>query len=263
MKINKLYIGTNLKMYKSIRETTEYLKCLLAKTKDLSREELCLFVIPSYTSLQAASLAVDRKYIRLGAQNMFWADMGQFTGEVSPLMLKEIGIDIIEIGHSERRQYFGETDFTVNKKVLASLRHGFTALICVGETNEEKSLNITVERIRQQVKVALNEVREDQVSNIWIAYEPVWAIGEHGVPATADYVNDVHGVIRGVLQEIFPIAGSDIPILYGGSVNPGNAPELIRQPEINGLFIGRSAWDALSYNDLIREILPVWSVKNK
>ncbi|MGE5582912.1 MAG: triose-phosphate isomerase [Bacillota bacterium] len=257
----KLYLGTNLKMYKNIKQTIDYLNGLSEVTKDISREEICLFVIPSFTSLYASSLEINQNIIKLGAQNMFWEDFGQFTGEVSPLMLKEIGVQIIEIGHSERRQHFGETDFTVNKKVIASLKHGFTSLICVGETGLDKQLNITIERLRLQLKIALNGVREEQTPNIWIAYEPVWAIGEQGVPARADYAGDIHRGLRETLWEIFPNNGGNIPLLYGGSVNHKNAVEFICQSEIDGLFIGRSAWEIWSFNSLIREVIPVWRTK--
>lgn len=257
----KLYIGTNLKMYKNIEQTTGYLKSLAAVTRDIAAAELCLFVIPSFTALYPAALAVNSSPIMLGAQNMFWEDRGQFTGEISPPMLKEIGVTIVEIGHSERRQHFGENDFTVNKKVLAGLGHGLVSLVCVGETGPEKQLNIAVERLRQQLKIALNGVREEQTARVWIAYEPVWAIGEQGVPATADYAGYIHLELRKVLCEMFPAGGQAIPLLYGGSVNERNAEALISQPQIDGLFIGRAAWDAANFNHIIRQVIPLWKAK--
>ena len=134
----KLYFGSNLKMYKNIKDTVEYLQKLVENTKDISREEIELFIIPSYTTLESATKNVDRAYVKLGAQNMCWEDEGQFTGEISPLMLKELGLDLVMIGHSERRHMFGETDVEENKKVKAALNHGFTTLLCIGETAEEK-----------------------------------------------------------------------------------------------------------------------------
>ena len=128
----KLYLGTNLKMYKNNRETMEYLSLLTAFTKDIDRSSLELFVIPSFTSLADASRFVDHDRIRIGAQNMHWAESGQYTGEISPLMLKELGIDIVELGHSERRHVFGETDNLINLKALSAAEHGFTVLLCVG-----------------------------------------------------------------------------------------------------------------------------------
>lgn len=261
MKLEKLYLGTNLKMYKTTRETSDYLRSLVELTSDLPRTDLCTFVIPSFTALSQAK-AIAGNLIEIGAQNMCWEDTGQFTGEISPLMLKELGIQLVEIGHSERRQHFGESDPIVNKKVLAGLGHGFTALICVGETAEDKNFQVAVEKIRQQVKIALHGVTEEQLSRVWIAYEPVWAIGVHGTPAKAEYANEIHKEIKKVLVEMFAETGARIPVLYGGSVNMGNAVELISQPEIDGLFIGRAAWDAGEFNKIIRATLSSWQTKN-
>jgi len=259
--MKRLYIGTNLKMYKNIRETCDYLAQLEALTRDLDRDEVCLFAIPSYTALHAASGVVSRGAIMLGAQNMHWEEKGQFTGEISPPMLQEIGIEIAEIGHSERRQLFGESDETVNKKVHAALRHGFTALICVGETAREKELGVADERLRIQVKIALHQVEEANLDRIWVAYEPVWAIGVQGIPAEPEYANEKHQVIRTVLKELFPQKGREVPILYGGSVHLANALSFISQPEVDGLFIGRFAWNAESFNELIRAVLLAWRTK--
>lgn len=249
----KLYFGSNLKMYKNIHDTVEYLQDLAAYTKDISRDEIELFIIPSYTTLESATKNVDRTYVKLGAQNMCWEDEGQFTGEISPLMLKELGLDLVMIGHSERRHVFGETDMEENKKVKAALDHGFTTLLCIGETAEEKNYGISAEVLRTQLKVGFNDVPQTQISNIWVAYEPVWSIGVNGTPATADYAEEMHKVIKQTLLEIFGSAGADIPVLYGGSVNPGNANELIVQPSIDGLFTGRAAWQADKFDKLIRD----------
>lgn len=248
----KLYFGSNLKMYKNIKDTTEYLKALADYTKDLSREEIELFIIPSFTTLESASHCYDRQYIKLGAQNMCWEEEGQFTGEISPLMLKELGLDLVMIGHSERRHVFGETDVEENKKVKAALDHGFTALLCIGETGEEKEFGISPEVLRTQLKIGFHDVPVSQVPKIWVAYEPVWSIGVNGTPATADYAEEMHKVIKACLREIFGEAGDDIPVLYGGSVNPGNCEELIVQPSIDGLFTGRAAWQADKFDRLIR-----------
>ncbi len=249
----KLYFGSNLKMYKNIHDTVEYLQNLVEYTKDLSRDEIELFIIPSYTTLDSAVKSVDRTYVKIGAQNMCWEDEGQFTGEVSPLMLKEIGIDLVMIGHSERRHVFGETDIEENKKVKAALNHGFTTLLCIGETAEEKSYGISPEVLRTQLKIGFHDIPVLQIPNIWVAYEPVWSIGVNGTPATADYAEEMHKVIKQTLLDIFGDAGADIPVLYGGSVNPGNASELIVQPSIDGLFTGRAAWQADKFDKLIRD----------
>ena len=157
------------------------------------------------------------------------------------------------IGHSERRHVFGETDAEENKKVKAALNHGFTTLLCIGETAEEKDFRISAEVLRTQLKVGFHDVPVSQVDKIWVAYEPVWSIGVNGTPATADYAEEMHKVIKGCLREIFGEEADKIPVLYGGSVNPGNANELIVQPSIDGLFTGRAAWDADKFDKLIRD----------
>lgn len=240
-------------MYKNIADTVEYLKKLVENTKDISRDEIELFIIPSYTTLESAVQNVDRRYVKLGAQNMGWEDQGQFTGEISPLMLKELELDLVMIGHSERRHVFGESDAEENKKVKASLAHGFKTLLCIGETAEEKEFGISAEILRKQLKIGFHGVSADQVQNIWVAYEPVWSIGVNGTPATSDYAEKMHQVIKNCLKEIFGEGAEQIPVLYGGSVNPGNANELIVQPSIDGLFVGRAAWDADKFDVLIRD----------
>lgn len=249
----KLYFGSNLKMYKNISETLAYLQDLVQYTKDISRDEIELFIIPSYTSLESASSKIDRNFVRLGSQNMCWEDKGQFTGEISPLMLKELGLDLVMIGHSERRHVFRETDIEENQKVRSALNHGFTALLCIGETAEEKSFGISAEVLRTQLKIGLHNVPLDQINQIWVAYEPVWSIGVNGTPASSDYAEEMHRVIKTCLYELFGSAADSIPVLYGGSVNPENANQLIVQPSIDGLFVGRAAWNADKFNTLIRD----------
>lgn len=251
----KLYFGSNLKMYKNIRDTILYLERLQQLTKDLNRDDYNLFIIPSYTSLEQASTKIDQNLIWLGAQNMCWEDYGQFTGEISPLMLQELGLKIIELGHSERRHIFHEDNEMLRKKVNASLSHGFTTMLCIGETGEQKEYGISDETLRIQLKTGLFDVRKEYIPNLWIAYEPVWAIGVNGKPVSTEYAQKKHSVIRTTLIEIFGEQGADIPLLYGGSVNPENAVELIVQPDIDGLFVGRSAWDADKFNMLIRNAI--------
>lgn len=263
-RLDKLYLGTNTKMYKTIADTVEFLKRLDDLTADISRDLLELFVIPSYTALDQARRTVKEEYIKLGAQNMCWEDEGQFTGEISPLMLKEIGINIIEIGHSERRHIMGETDDIEKKKVSTALRHGFTPLLCIGETLEQKNYKISDETLKIQLKIGLNEVSEQEARNIWIAYEPVWAIGVNGIPADEGYANEKHGIIKDTLVEMFgKEIASDIPVLYGGSVNPQNAEPLIKEESIDGLFIGRSAWQADNFYKIIQSVLPLFKLKRK
>lgn len=254
--MKKLYMGTNTKMFKTRAETTEFLQALHALTADISREALELFVIPSFTTLEAARKCVPAASIRLGAQNMGWEERGQFTGEISPLMLEELGIEIVEIGHSERRHVLHETDEEENRKVLCALSHGFTALLCIGETGEQKAWGISDEVLRTQLKIGLHGVTAEQAAQLWVAYEPVWAIGVSGVPASKEYAAEKHVVIRRTLAELCgEEAAARIPLLYGGSVNSENAVPLSLQPNIDGLFIGRSAWNAESFNEIIRSVM--------
>jgi len=247
----KLYFGSNLKMYKTISETVDYLHKLVENTKGISREEIELFIIPSYTALEAAAREVNQGFVKLGAQNMCWEDEGQFTGEISPVMLKELGIELVMIGHSERRHVFGETDYVVNRKIKAGLAHGFTTLLCVGETKQQKEFGISAEILKTQLKIGLNGVELEHLSDIWIAYEPVWSIGVNGIPASAAYAEQMHKIIKRTIVEIWGKTAAQIPVLYGGSVNSGNANQLIAQPSIDGLFVGRSAWDADAFGRLI------------
>jgi L-erythrulose 1-phosphate isomerase len=256
-RLDKLYMGTNTKMYKTIYDTKNYLSRLDELTKSIDSDKLELFVIPSFTALDAAVQTTKGGKIRIGAQNMGWEDEGQFTGEVSPLMLKEIGIQIVMIGHSERRHILGETDQEEEKKVSKSSSHGFTTLLCIGETLEEKNYNLCDEVLRTQIKIGLHSITKEQAKLLWIAYEPVWSIGVNGIPADESYADERHRVIKDALIELLgQEVGSDIPVLYGGSVNYSNAELLIQMPNIDGLFIGRSAWDADNFSKIIHSVFP-------
>lgn len=253
--MKKLYFGSNLKMYKTAAQTQEYLQQLANLTAERDREKTELFIIPSYTSLPDAVKTVRSDQIILGAQNMCWEEEGQFTGEISPLMLKELGIRLVMIGHSERRHVFGETDQEENEKVKAALNHGMTALLCIGETGEQREYGVSEEALRTQLKIGLHNVAPVRMDQLWIAYEPVWSIGVNGIPASAEYAEKMHRTIKDMLGELFGGAGSNIPVLYGGSVNSENACELITLPSVDGLFVGRSAWQAADFNTLIRAAL--------
>lgn len=250
----KLYFGSNFKMYKNIRDTEEYLQAITDATKNIDRNEVQFFFIPSYTSLESASKMSIRDQFMLGAQNMCWESEGQFTGEISPEMLKELNLDLVMIGHSERRHGFGESDKIENKKVKKALEYGFTTLLAIGETAEEKSFGVSSEILRTQLKVGLHGVTAEQLKErVWIAYEPVWSIGVNGTPAPVDYAQEMHHVIRKCLVEMFGEAGEEVPLLYGGSVNLQNGSELIVQPDINGLFTTRTAFQVESFSRLIRD----------
>lgn len=251
----KLYFGSNFKMYKNIKDTEEYLQAITKATENIDRNEIQFFFIPSYTSLETASRSSVRNSFMLGAQNMCWEDEGQFTGEISPVMLKELGLDLVMVGHSERRHGFGEDDYTENKKVRKALDSGFTVLLCIGETAQEKEFGISAEVLRTQLKVGLHGVTKDQIDRVWIAYEPVWSIGVNGTPAPVDYAEEMHKVIKDCLSELFQEEGRQIPALYGGSVNPSNSNALITQPDIDGLFTTRTAFNVDAFAKLIRDAI--------
>ena len=264
MKLSQLFFGTNLKMYQTASETAAFLGELAQLTADLREEPVVRFVIPSFPSLPAAG-AVERNGIRLGAQNMHWENAGQYTGEVSPLMLRDLGcIDLVEIGHSERRQLFGETNQQCNQKVLSALANGFTALLCVGETAAEKYYSISDETLAIQLKVGLADVSpaEIAVGRVWIAYEPVWAIGVNGKPAPPAYVQERPQRLRLLLRELYPGQCCSVPLLYGGSVNSENASAYIGLEDVDGLFVGRAAWNASAFDALLRQVYAVWKEKD-
>ncbi|MDO5424240.1 MAG: triose-phosphate isomerase [Eubacteriales bacterium] len=249
----KLYFGSNFKMYKDGRATREYLQAMMEAVGQIDRERVQFFFIPSFTSLESAARCEAREAFLLGAQNMCWEEEGQFTGEISPGMLKELGVDLVMVGHSERRHGFGETDEMVNRKVRKALEWGFTTLLCVGETASEKEFGVSVETLRRQLKIGLHGVTEEQVGKVWIAYEPVWSIGVQGTPAPVDYAQEMHREIRGCLGELFGEMGREIPVLYGGSVNAGNGVDLITQEDIDGLFTTRTAFQVESFAGLIQK----------
>jgi len=242
------WIGTSWKMNKTLAEAQAFAEGLAAA--DASRDaRIQRFVIPPFTAVREVKALLASTSVKVGAQNMHWQDAGAWTGEVSPLMLKDCNLDLVELGHSERREHFGETDETVGLKVEAAVRHGLTPLICIGETLADREGGRATQVLAQQVRGALARLDSVQkTAEILLAYEPVWAIGEHGIPATADYANARHGEIAAVAQDVL---GRRVPCLYGGSVNPQNCAELIACPDIDGLFIGRSAWHVDGYLDIL------------
>ena len=252
--MKQVYLGTNWKMHKTIRESEEYAK-LLKEATDTIPDRFTIFIIPPFLSLPRVSEILSGTRIRVGAQNMHWEPQGAYTGEVSPLMLREIGIQMAEIGHSERRQYFGETDFTVNKKVLSALRHGLTPLVCVGEPAIEKDYGTGREYVLRQVFISLKDVSPEDLSKIMLAYEPVWSIGESGVPAEPEYAEAMHTWIRRSLADRYGEEQAEtVPILYGGSVNPKNAAPFFLRKNVDGLFIGRAAWEVRGFLGIIHDM---------
>ena len=232
----KTIIAGNWKMNKTpagARQLIEELKPLIAKTKWCD----IVLCVP-FVDIPAAIKATKGAKIAVGAENMHYEASGAYTGEISADMLTELGVKYVIIGHSERRQYFAETDTTVNKKIHAALKAGLRPIVCVGESLEQRDLGITIEHIRLQVKAALYGVEPASVKRIVIAYEPIWAIGT-GRTATADQAEEVCGAIRDCIREMYGarIARS-VTIQYGGSMNAGNAAELLSKPNVDGGLIG-------------------------
>ena len=242
------WIGTSWKMNKTRAEARAFAEALAASPVSGS-DAARLFVIPPFTSIATAADGLAGTRVQIGAQNMHWADKGAWTGEISAAMVKDAGATIVELGHSERRAFFNETDETVALKTEAAVKAGLLALVCVGDTHEEFRAGRTAEALHRQVSAALSRVSApDQVV---IAYEPVWSIGENGTPAEPDFVERQHGLLKDLTGSI---TGRPLDILYGGSVNPQNCVALASQPNIDGLFIGRSAWQAEGFIDIVESV---------
>ena len=234
-------IAGNWKMNKTPSEAIALINELIPLVK--TEESDVVFCVPFVDIKDAVELTKDTN-IKIGAQNMYFEDKGAFTGEISPGMLKELGIDYVIIGHSERRQYFNETDDTVNKKVLKAYEVGFTPIICCGETLEQREEGITLEWITGQIKAAFKDVTKEQAKTAVVAYEPIWAIGT-GKVATTEQAQEVCGTIRNVLKDIYDDETADaIRIQYGGSVSADSAPELFAMPDIDGGLVGGASLKA-------------------
>ena len=246
---NKVIAG-NWKMYKDLNESAELLNGLKTKLAVLPNGVKAI-VCPPFTSLALAQKLLEGSPIALGAQNMYHEDEGAFTAEVSPKMLKSVGCKYVILGHSERRQYFKETNEFINKKAKKALVSGLIPIICVGETLEEREKNITDQVVTTQVKGCLQDISAVDVEKSIIAYEPVWAIGT-GKVATPQQAQDVHKLIRGLLSKLYSSATAEkIIIQYGGSVKPDNAKELLHQPDIDGALVGGACLKADSFAAIV------------
>jgi triosephosphate isomerase len=248
------WVGTSWKMNKTLAEALAFAEGLAAANADAD-PRIQRFLIPPFTAIREVKARLAATWVKVGAQNMHWAEFGAWTGEISPRMLVDCGMDLVELGHSERREHFGETDATVGLKVEAAVRHGLTPLICIGETLADREGGRADDVLAEEVRGALSVLSPAQrAAPILLAYEPVWAIGEHGIPATAEYADARQAEIIKVAESLL---GRPVPCLYGGSVNPGNCAELASCPHINGLFIGRSAWDVAGYLDILARVSAV------
>ena len=254
--MRKPLIVGNWKMNNTTAESVDLTEKLKRLIKDMAVVEVV--VAPPFTSLDKVRDAIKGSNIKLGAQNLFWEDKGAYTGEVSPLMIRDLDCEYVIIGHSERREYFKESDEIINKKIKAALRNKLKAIVCVGETLKEREESKTIEVIESQIRKGLegilsSELRTtDREMRLVIAYEPVWAIGT-GRNATPAQANEVHTYIRKLLSQIFNEGiASNIKILYGGSVKPSNSAELMSEKEIDGALVGGASLEADSFAEIVR-----------
>jgi triosephosphate isomerase (TIM) len=247
--MRKPIIAGNWKMFKTVTETEEFLNDLKSAVAGVEKVEVV--VCPPFTSLAKALELTKGTNIKVGAQNMFYEDKGAFTGEVAPGMLKDLGCHYVIIGHSERRQYFGETNETVNQKLKAAFIHGIIPILCVGEKLEDREKGITESLIKEQVEKALEGLTPEQIKSLVIAYEPVWAIGT-GKTASKEDAQQVIGFIRGVVYGLYGAIANEVRIQYGGSVKPENIAELMAQADIDGALVGGASLEVASFTALVR-----------
>jgi triosephosphate isomerase len=251
--MRKKIIAGNWKMNKLVGEAAELAAAI--KTGCATQADVEVVVCPTFTALKTVSDVLAGTSIKLGAQNMHWEKDGAFTGEISAGMLRDLNCQFVILGHSERRQYFHETDATVNRKVKAALAANLTPIVCVGELLEQREANQTEEVVTTQVTKSLAGLDETGFRRLVLAYEPVWAIGT-GRTASPAQAQDVHALIRRVLAKMCnPGAAQAVRIQYGGSMKPANAKELLAQPDIDGGLIGGAALDAKSFVDIVNAAL--------
>ena len=245
----KAVIAGNWKMNKTPAETTEIINAMKPLVKDA---DCSVVLCVPYVDIHSALEAANGSNIEIGAENCHWEKSGAYTGEISADMLVAMGVKYVITGHSERRQYFGETDITVNKRTLAAVNAGLTAIVCVGETLEQREQGITAELVAMQTKIALGGIAKDQLDKIIIAYEPVWAIGT-GKTATSDQAEEVCAVIRATIAEIYDNAAAEaLTIQYGGSMNAANADELVSKVNVDGGLIGGASLKAEDFSIIVK-----------
>lgn len=251
--MRKPIIAGNWKMYKTIQEAAQFVESVREQIPSVFEVDTVICA-PALYLPTLIDIAGDTD-LAIGAQNMHYENEGAYTGEISPSQLSSINVDYVILGHSERRQYFNETDEAVNKKVRAALYNGIVPIICCGETLEERESNQTEQKVRGQIKAALNGFSADEVQHTVIAYEPIWAIGT-GKTATADDANQVCGVIRKEIEELFgQECAENIRIQYGGSVKPENIGELLSKEHIDGALVGGASLQEDSFLALVRNAI--------
>lgn len=251
--MRKPVIAANWKMHKTHHEAQLFIEGLRNRLHPDDYESVEIVVCPSFTSLRTVQTTIDGDdlEIALGAQDVHWEDEGAFTGEVSPAMLEKLKVKFVIVGHSERREYFGETDESVNKKVKALLSHGLTPIMCVGETRQEREAGSTENKLQSQLEAGLAGLKPEQVGTLVIAYEPIWAIGT-GLTASKEDAQQTIRFIRTTVRKRFKEAADELRIQYGGSVKPGNIAELMSQPDIDGALVGGASLDPEEFALIVR-----------
>lgn len=245
--MRKPIIAGNWKMNKTIKEGLEFIDVVKGKTEG----DVEVLICAPFTLLKDLKEATKGTNIKIGAQNMHFENSGAFTGEVAPGNLVELGMDYVIIGHSERREYFNETDETCNKKVLKAIEVGINPILCCGETLEEREAGKTIEKVKGQIVNGLKDVKPKDLEKIVIAYEPIWAIGT-GKTATAEQANEVIAEIRNVVREMFGELADKVRIQYGGSVKPANVAEIMGQSDIDGALVGGASLKPADFLGLLK-----------
>jgi triosephosphate isomerase len=247
-------IAANWKMHHDHLVAIQVVQKLSYRLDPEDHEAVEVVVCPPFTDLRTLQTLIDsdKLQIRLGAQDCYWEDQGAFTGEISPVFLAKLNVRYVIVGHSERRQLFGDTDESVNKKAKAVLRHGMVPIVCVGETLEEREAGATADKVSGQARAAFDGISAATAATCIVAYEPIWAIGT-GRNATPDDANETIGVVRAALADLYDAATAQaIRIQYGGSVKPGNAAELMAMPEIDGALVGGASLDPDDFARIVR-----------
>ena len=248
------FIAGNWKMFKTVYEAVLFAKELRSIAKDATDVEMV--VAPPFTAIAAVAEALRNTNVGVAAQNLHWEREGAFTGEISAGMISEAGAEYVIIGHSERRRLFGETDATVARKLVAAIEAGLTPIVCVGETLEERERNETLAVLDRQIKDGLDRLTAEQIAELVVAYEPVWAIGT-GRNATAMQAGEAHSHIRQRLGQWFGAqAAEQCHVIYGGSVNPDNIAELVREPDVDGALVGGASLDVRSFVAIVTRSRP-------
>ncbi|MFY9402539.1 MAG: triose-phosphate isomerase [Candidatus Omnitrophota bacterium] len=249
--MRRTIIAGNWKMYKTIKEAIELTNGLKRELFKINSDALDIVLCPPFTALSDVAEVINETGIKLGGQDLYWADEGAFTGEVSGKMLKDVGCSYVIIGHSERRQFFGETNESVNKKIKSALSNGLTPIVCVGEMLAEREAGKTFDILKNHVEGALSGLLEEDVLKIVIAYEPVWAIGT-GKTATPQQAQEVHKYIRQLLHKLYnQEVASEVRIQYGGSVKPDNIVELMKEPDVDGALVGGASLKVDTFSEIV------------